>query len=257
MSQIMRNFVRTMYAQEEIKPYAASGEKGQQVEQMFDGIAHSYDRLNHVLSLGIDRRWRRKTIKALLPYGPQRILDIATGTGDFALLAAELLKPESIVGADLSEGMMQIGRQKVEKAGLSKTISFQKEDCMALSFADGSFDAVIAAYGVRNFADLDRGLREMLRVLRPGGHVAILELAAPKRFPMKQLFWLYSHAVMPLVGKLVSKDKRAYSYLPQTMEAVPQGKNMQAIMEKAGFEDVRFKAFTFGLSTMYIGKRND
>ena len=250
MSQIMRNFVRTMYAREEIKPYAASGEKGQQVEQMFDGIAHSYDRLNHMLSLGIDRRWRRKTIKALLPYKPQRMLDIATGTGDFALLAAELLKSESIVGADLSEG-------KVEKAGLSKTISFQKEDCMNLSFADGSFDAVIAAYGVRNFADLDRGLREMLRVLRPGGHVAILELAAPKRFPMKQLFWLYSHAVMPLVGKLVSKDKRAYSYLPQTMEAVPQGKDMQAIMEKAGFEDVRFKAFTFGLSTMYIGKRND
>lgn len=255
MSQIMRNFVRTMYAQEEIKPYGTGGDKGQQVEQMFDGIAHSYDRLNHVLSLGIDRRWRRKTIKALLPYKPQRMLDIATGTGDFALLAAEMLKPESIVGADLSEGMMQIGRQKVEKAGLSKTISFQKEDCMNLSFADGSFDAVIAAYGVRNFADLDRGLREMLRVLRPGGHVAILELATPKRFLMKQLFWLYSHAVMPLVGKLVSKDKRAYSYLPQTMEAVPQGKDMQAIMEKAGFHNVSFKPFTFGLSTMYLADK--
>ena len=246
-----------MYAQEKIKPYAKDGDKGRQVEQMFDGIAHSYDRLNHLLSLGIDRGWRRKTIKALLPYRHEEVLDIATGTGDFALLAAEMLNPKRIVGADLSEGMMEIGRQKAEKAGLEKIITFRREDCMNLSFADGSFDAVIAAYGVRNFTDLDCGLREMLRVLRPGGHVTILELAAPKRFPMKQLFWLYSHAVMPLVGKLVSKDKRAYSYLPQTMEAVPQGKDMQSIMEKAGFEDVRFKAFTFGLSTMYIGKRND
>ncbi|MBO4593674.1 MAG: bifunctional demethylmenaquinone methyltransferase/2-methoxy-6-polyprenyl-1,4-benzoquinol methylase UbiE [Bacteroidaceae bacterium] len=244
-----------MYAQEKIKPYNDAGEKGKQVEQMFDGIAHSYDRLNHMLSLGIDRRWRRKTIKALLPYAHNEILDIATGTGDFALLAARLLKPQRIVGADISEGMMQIARQKTLKAGLSDIISFKHEDCMALSFADGSFDAVTVAYGVRNYADLDRGLKEMLRVLRPGGHVAILELATPKSTPMKQLFWLYSHAVMPLVGKIVSKDKRAYAYLPQTMEAFPQGEIMKTIMERAGFSQVSFKRFTGGLSTMYIGKK--
>ena len=246
-----------MYAQEEIKPYGKEGEKGRQVERMFDDIAHSYDRLNHLLSLGIDRGWRRKTIEALLPHKPARLLDIATGTGDFAILAAKILNPQQIVGADLSEGMMQVARQKVAEAGLGDIISFQREDCMSLSFADGSFDAVTVAYGVRNYADLDRGLKEMLRVLKPGGHAVILELAAPRRFPMKQMFWLYSHAVMPMVGKIVSKDKHAYSYLPKTMEAVPQGKDMKAIMEKAGFEDVRFKAFTCGLSTMYIGKRND
>ena len=244
-----------MYAQEEIKPYSPDGEKGQQVEQMFNGIAPSYDRLNHLLSLGIDRGWRRKTIKALLPYKPKSVLDIATGTGDFALLAAKILQPQTIVGADISEGMMDIARQKVEKAGLTDIISFKKEDCMALSFADATYDAVIVAYGVRNYADLDRGLKEMLRVLKPGGHAAILELAAPRRFPMKQMFWLYSHAFMPLVGKIVSKDKRAYSYLPETMEAFPQGKEMQAIMERAGFADVRFKAFTCGLSTMYIASK--
>ena len=246
-----------MYAQEEIKPYSTEGGKGQQVEQMFDNIAHSYDRLNHVLSLGTDRGWRRKTIQALLPYSPKTVLDIATGTGDFALLSAKILQPQSIVGADISEGMMQIAQQKVEKAGLAHIISFRKEDCMNLTFADATFDAVTVAYGVRNYADLDRGLREMLRVLKPSGHAAILELAAPRRFPMKQMFWLYSHAYMPMVGKVVSKDKRAYSYLPQTMEAFPQGKEMKAIMERAGFADVSFRAFTCGLSTMYIGKKHD
>ncbi len=241
-----------MYTQEKIKPYDQAGEKGQQVEQMFDSIAHSYDLLNHLLSLGIDRSWRRKTIKALLPYKHDHILDIATGTGDFALLEAKILSPDKIIGADLSEGMMRVGEEKVQKAGLSDVISFKKEDCMQLSFADGTFDAVTVAYGVRNYQDLDRGLREMLRVLKPGGHVAILELTAPKKFPMKQLFWIYSHVVMPLVGKIISKDSRAYTYLPATMEVFPQGEVMQGIMQKAGFKDVRFKRFTFGLSTMYI-----
>lgn len=244
--------LRKMYAQEKIKPYDQAGEKGQQVEQMFDGIAHSYDLLNHLLSMGIDRSWRRKTIKALLGYDHDEILDIATGTGDFALLEAKILQPKKIIGADLSEGMMEVGRQKVKKVGLENVISFQKEDCMNLTFEDNTFDAVTVAYGVRNYQDLDRGLREMLRVLKPGGHVAILELCTPKSFPMKQLFWVYSRVVMPLVGKLVSKDARAYSYLPATMEAFPQGEIMKGIMEKAGFEGVTFKRFTAGLSTMYI-----
>ena len=243
------------YQQETIKPYSEDGAKGEQVERMFDQIAHSYDFLNHTLSLGIDRSWRKAAIDSLKPYAPQRILDVATGTGDFALMAAERLQPQSLVGADLSEGMLNVGREKVERAGKSDIITMQKEDCMALSCADNTFDAVTVAYGVRNFEDLDRGLREMLRVLKPGGRLVIIELTSPVHFPMKQLFWLYAHVWMPLVGKLISRDSRAYSYLPATMEAFPQGEVMQGIIEKAGFQSVKFRRFTFGLSTLYTAEK--
>lgn len=243
------------YQQETIKPYSEDGAKGEQVERMFDQIAHSYDFLNHTLSLGIDRTWRKAAIDSLKPYAPQRILDVATGTGDFALMAAERLQPQSLVGADLSEGMLNVGREKVERAGKSGIITMQKEDCMALSFADNTFDAVTVAYGVRNFEELDRGLREMLRVLKPGGRLVIIELTSPVHFPMKQLFWLYAHVWMPLVGKLISRDSRAYSYLPATMEAFPQGEVMQGIIEKAGFQSVKFRRFTFGLSTLYTAEK--
>lgn len=236
-------------------PYNGEEEKTPQVERMFNGIAHSYDRLNHLLSFDIDRRWRRHTIRALQPYSHNQILDIATGTGDFAILAARLLHPAHIIGADISQGMMDVARKKALEAGLAEVISFQKEDCMRLSFPDDSFDAVTVAYGVRNFSDLDRGLKEMLRVLKPGGHAAILELSAPARFPMKQLFWLYAHVVMPTVGALISKDAKAYQYLPASMEAFPQGEQMRAILQKAGYQDVRFRRFTFGLSTMYIASK--
>ena len=243
------------YQQETIKPYSEDGAKGEQVERMFDQIAHSYDFLNHTLSLGIDRSWRKAAIDSLKPYAPQRILDVATGTGDFALMAAERLQPLSLVGADLSEGMLNVGRVKVERAGKSDIITMQKEDCMALSFEDNTFDAVTVAYGVRNFEDLDCGLREMLRVLKPGGRLVIIELTSPVHFPMKQLFWLYAHVWMPLVGKLISRDSRAYSYLPATMEAFPQGEVMQGIIEKAGFQSVKFRRFTFGLSTLYTAEK--
>ena len=239
------------YRQEAIKPYADGGAKAEQVERMFDRIAPTYDLLNHGLSLGIDKRWRRAAIDSLRPHTPQRILDVATGTGDFALLAARELHPEQLLGVDLSEGMMQVGREKVAKAGLQGVISFRREDCLALNLPDGSFDAVTVAYGIRNFADLDRGLREMLRVLRPGGRLVIIELTAPRRFPMRQLFWLYSHLLMPVLGRLVSRDGSAYKYLPATMEAFPQGEQMQGILRRAGFTDVRFRRFTFGLSTLY------
>lgn len=239
------------YQQEQIKPYSQDGEKGAQVEQMFDQIAHSYDLLNHLLSLGIDRSWRRAAIDSLKPFAPKRLLDVATGTGDFALLAMQRLQLDSLLGIDLSEGMLAVGREKVERAGQSHKITLQKDDCMQLSLADDSFDAVTVAYGVRNFADLDRGLREMRRVLRPEGRLVIIELTSPTRFPMRQLFWLYAHVLMPLIGRLVSKDSRAYTYLPATMEAFPQGEVMQQILQKAGFREVRFKRFTFGLSTLY------
>lgn len=244
-----------MYEQEKIKPYEGNGHKREQVERMFDNIAHSYDLLNHSLSWGIDRRWRRIAIDSLRPFKPQRILDIATGTGDFAILSARRLSPQSITGADISEGMMQIGRQKVKELGLEHIIGFQREDCAALSFPDGTFDAVTVAYGVRNFESLDDGLREICRVLKPGGHLLIVELSSPKGFPMKQLFSVYAKVVMPTIGKIISKDSSAYTYLPATMAAFPQGEVMQAILKKAGFGEVSFKRFTFGISTMYLATK--
>lgn len=243
------------YRQETIKPYGEAGTKGEQVERMFDSIAHSYDLLNHALSFGIDRRWRRAAIDSLAPHAPRRMLDVATGTGDFALLAARRLRPESLLGVDLSEGMLAVGRDKVERAGLAGTIRFQREDCMKLSLPDDAFDAVTVAYGIRNFEDLDRGLREMRRVMRPGGRLVIIELTAPRRFPMRQLFRLYSHVLMPLLGRLVSRDSRAYTYLPATMEAFPQGEQMQEILRRAGYREVRFRRFTFGLSTLYTATK--
>lgn len=240
------------YKQETIKPYSQEGEKGKQVEQMFDNIAHSYDLLNHLLSFGIDRHWRRAALEMLKPFAPKRMLDMATGTGDFALEAMKIVKPDELLGADLSEGMLEVARHKAQ--GI-KGIRFEKHDCMNLELEDNSFDAVTVAYGVRNFPDLECGLRELLRVLRPGGHLVIIELTSPRKFPMKQLFWLYSHLLMPLVGKIVSRDAKAYTYLPATMEAFPQGEIMQGILEKTGYCEVSFKRFTFGLSTLYFATK--
>lgn len=243
-----------MYQQETIKPYN-SGDKATQVEQMFDNIAPAYDTLNHRLSWNIDRGWRRKAIGQLAPYYPQVILDIATGTGDFALLAAELLQPKRLIGADISEGMMNIGRQKVAQRGLQHIISFEKEDCTRLSYPDGTFDAVTAAFGIRNFADLDQGLSEMCRVLKKGGHLSIVELTTPVTFPMRQLFHVYSHTVLPVYGRLVSHDDSAYSYLTKTIEAFPQGERMVDILRKAGFSEASFRRLTFGICTMYFATK--
>lgn len=243
-----------MYKQESVTPYG-EGSKQEQIRRMFDKIAPSYDRLNHALSLGIDRRWRRTAVDALGKHQPQQILDIATGTGDFALLLAKRIKPQHIVGADISEGMMAVGREKVKEEGLQNVISFQYEDCMQLSFPDGSFDAVTSSYGVRNFQNLDKGLQEMQRVLRPGGHLLIVELTPPPSFPMKQLFWLYAHVVMPLLGRLISHDDSAYTYLPASMEAFPQPEQMEGILRKAGFTEVQWRRFTFGINTMYLATK--
>ena len=183
------------------------------------------------------------------------MLDIATGTGDFAILSAKLLKPAQLVGADISEGMMEIGRQKVKKEGLDQIISFDKEDCLNLSYADNTFDAVTAAFGIRNFADLDQGLKEMCRVMKTGGHLSIVELTSPVSFPMKQLFHIYAHTVLPVYGRLISKDTSAYSYLTKTIEAFPQGEQMVGILKKAGFKEASFKRLTFGICTMYFATK--
>lgn len=243
-----------MYEQESIKPYN-SGEKGKQVEEMFNNIAPTYDTLNHRLSWDIDKGWRKKAIAQLQPFSPRHILDIATGTGDFAILAARMLTPEKLVGADISEGMMDIGRQKVKRARLEQIISFEKEDCLQLSYPENSFDAVTAAFGIRNFPDLDRGLKEIFRVLKPDGHLSIVELTAPVAFPMKQLFKVYSHTVLPIYGRLVSRDDSAYRYLTATIEAFPQGEQMVGILKKAGFSEARFERLTFGICTMYLATK--
>lgn len=244
-----------MYEQEKIKPYGDEGEKSEQVERMFDSIAPRYDKLNHLMSFDIDKRWRRKSILQLEPYHPRRILDIATGTGDYAILTAQLLHPEQLTATDISEGMMEIGRKKVEEKGLQHVITFAKEDCMKLSIPDNTYDAVTAAFGIRNFADLDQGLREMCRVLKSGGHVSIVELTHPTRFPMKQLFKVYSRTVLPLWGKIVSKDMSAYSYLSATIAAFPQGETMTEALHRAGFTSATFKRLTFGICTMYFATK--
>lgn len=222
---------------------------------MFNNIAPTYDTLNHRLSWDIDKGWRKKAIAQLQPFSPRHILDIATGTGDFAILAARMLTPEKLIGADISEGMMDIGRQKVKRARLEQIISFEKEDCLQLSYPENSFDAVTAAFGIRNFPDLDRGLKEIFRVIRPGGHLSIVELTSPVAFPMKQLFKVYSHTVLPIYGRLVSRDDSAYHYLTATIEAFPQGEQMVGILKKAGFSEARFERLTFGICTMYLATK--
>ena len=243
------------YEQDKINPYEDGVEKAQQVEQMFNNIAPTYDKLNHRLSWNIDKGWRKKAIRSLKPFEPKILLDIATGTGDFAILAARMLHPDKLIGADISEGMMVIGREKVKTAGLQQVISFEKEDCTNLSYPEATFDAVIAAFGIRNFANLDKGLAEMCRVLKPGGHLSIVELTSPVSFPMKQLFHIYSHTVLPIYGRLISKDTSAYSYLTKTIEAFPQGELMVRILKDAGFKQAEFKRLTFGICTMYFATK--
>jgi demethylmenaquinone methyltransferase/2-methoxy-6-polyprenyl-1,4-benzoquinol methylase len=243
------------YKIEKILPYAVdTTSKSTQVERMFDEIAGQYDLLNHTLSLGIDTYWRKKGILALESLAPKKILDIATGTGDLALEAYRLLKPEKITGIDISEKMMVIGREKVAKAGLSGKIDFEWQNCAGLQLETDSFDAGMVAFGVRNFENLDKSLLEILRVLRPGGKLMILELSSPEYFPMKQGYRIYSKLI-PLVGKWISRNTVAYRYLPQSIQAFPQNKEMAGILEKNGFTDVSYQKLSFGVCTMYIGNK--
>ncbi len=240
---------------EQILPYNDNGEKSEQIERMFDSIAFAYDKLNRTLSLGIDRFWRWRGIRFLKRFAPVDILDIATGTGDLAIKMARAMPACRVTGADISTQMMQIGQMKAEKAGVAGHITFERQDCLSLSYPADSFDAVTAAFGVRNFENLGVGLREMYRVLRPGGNLLILELSQPESFPMKQLYSLYSRTVIPYFGKLFSKEKAAYDYLPASIRVVPQGKEMAHLLELAGFTETRAIPMTFGICTLYIGKK--
>lgn len=222
---------------------------------MFDNIASGYDDLNHNMSLGVDSHWRQYVIDYLEMGGawPSRILDVATGTGDLALLAAVRLEPDEVIGIDISEEMMKIGREKVEAAGLGDAIKFQNEDCAHMSFADKSFDAVVSAFALRNFEDLQQCLNEMYRVLEPGGTIAVIDLCNPKHFPMKQLFAIYQKFIMPLVSRRFIGDKEAASYLNDTMKVVPSGKDMARLFERAGFQNVNYRALQFGMCYLYTG----
>ncbi|MDR1500612.1 MAG: bifunctional demethylmenaquinone methyltransferase/2-methoxy-6-polyprenyl-1,4-benzoquinol methylase UbiE [Tannerellaceae bacterium] len=244
-----------MTGAEKILPYNEAGHKGAQVRRMFDGIAGTYDTLNHKLSLGIDRRWRAKAIDCLLPYAPRNVLDVATGTGDLAIAMCEALRPVQITAVDISEGMMAVGRIKASNAGCSDTISFEYGDCLSLPYADGSFDAVTSAFGVRNFENIEDGMAEMYRVMKPGGHLVVLELSHPRQFPVRQLYGIYSKAIIPRVGRLLSKDAAAYNYLPASVKAVPQGEVMAGMLGRQGFINVEVQTFTLGICSLYRGEK--
>ena len=231
----------------------------EKIQQMFDGIAPDYDRLNHLMSLGVDRSWRRRALREIVDAGrAQSILDIACGTGDFSLAIADRMHPDSrIIGLDLSEGMLAVMRDKVAKAGLEGRISCEQGDSEAMRFADASFDVVTIAFGIRNFAHREAALREILRVLKPGGRLVILELSVPENRILRWGYNLYFKHFVPWIGGRISGDKAAYTYLPTSVQAFPGRREWTATMSSCGYAQVRHKAFTLGLCRMYVGEKEN
>lgn len=240
---------------EQIKPYDSVRPKTEQVEEMFDSIAPAYDFMNRAMTLGIDKLWRAKAVKMIRRRQPADILDVATGTGDLAIKLAREIPGVRITGVDLSEQMLAIGRDKVRLAGLSDRISLSKADCLALPMADASFDAVTVAYGVRNFEHLAQGYREMARVLRPGGMLCVVELSVPQSRLVRPFYELYTRRIIPVIGRMVSSDRSAYTYLPASIAAMPQGERMLAIMEEAGLVRPALRPLTLGVCTIYTAFR--
>lgn len=244
------------YNHDTIKPFATEDStKKEQVAKMFDQIAFRYDFLNRFLSVGIDIGWRKKAIRQLKELHPQKILDVATGTADVALLAYQILQPKEIVGIDISNGMLELGRKKVAEKNLQNYITLQTGDSEAIKFTDATFDAITVAFGVRNFADLEKGLGEMLRVLRPNGKLVILEFSKPKSKIVRFFCDLYTHNIGPRAGKLIAKNKDAYQYLNESIEAFPEGNTFLQIMEKVGYQNVYCKPLSFGICTIYCGSK--
>ena len=234
-----------------MKPYREEGTKKEQVREMFDNIAPTYDTLNRTLSVGIDRLWRRRTVRMVRRVCPQRVLDVATGTGDLALALARAMNDCSVTGMDLSEGMLALAREKARREGLDERVEFLCGDAERMEFADGGFDAVTVAFGVRNFSDLHAGLCEIGRVLRRGGMVAVLELSIPGNPVIRWLYGIYSRTLMPLLGGAVSHDGAAYRYLPRSVEEFPSPEKFMDIMSQAGFADCRHTSLTFGTARIY------
>ena len=237
---------------EAVKPYHQQGSKKEQVAGMFNNIAHRYDFLNRSLSLGIDVLWRRKAIAQLEGQKPEMILDVATGTADLALEAIRL-NPKKIIGIDISVGMLEIGREKIAKRRLSDRIELVEADSQNMPFADNTFDAVTVAFGVRNFENPVTGLNEIYRVLHEGGKLVVLEFSQPRKFPIRQLYWFYFNHILPFFGRLFSKDDSAYTYLPESVKAFPDGNGFLQIMSEAGFKCNTSKPLTFGISSIYTG----
>ena len=240
-----------------ITPYVTPEQeaKKNQVARMFDGIAHRYDFLNHFFSLGIDVLWRKSCIRILRNEQPEKLLDVATGTADFAIEAVRMGLDVHVTGVDISAGMLDVGREKIAARGWNDRIELIQGDSVALPFDDGSFDGFTVAFGVRNFEDLQGGLQDMLRVLKPGAMGLVLEFSKPKHFPIKQVFGLYFKHIMPTVGKWVSKDPAAYTYLPESVQAFPEGEAFLDEMRKAGYVDVKAKGLTGGIATIYTGRK--
>ena len=233
-----------------VTPYNNTETKKKQVTKMFDNIAGSYDFLNHTLSLGMDNIWRKIAIKKL-NNKPATILDIATGTGDFAISATKYTNA-TITGIDISQGMLDVGIEKITRKGLTDRIHLQLADSENLPFHDNSYDAITAGFGVRNFEDLNKGLSEMYRTLKPRGIVAILEPSEPSHFPLKQFYNLYFHHILPFIGGIISKDKNAYTYLPDSVSAFPSGNNFLTELDKVGFKECKHIPLTFGIVSLYI-----
>jgi len=228
--------------------------KKEQVAAMFDNIAPKYDFLNQLLSLGIHKGWRKKAIGLLQAQKPKLILDIATGTADFAIEAMKL-NPVKVIGVDISEGMLKLGRDKINKLGLQDKIELKLGDSESLPFHDNNFDAITVGFGVRNFENLEKGIADIHRVLNPNGMLVILEFSKPGRFPVKQVYNFYFKYVTPFVGKLFSKDSSAYTYLPESVNAFPAGDAFLKILGKAGFKETKAISLTFGIASIYIAKK--
>ena len=242
------------FAHDKVVPNAGSDKtKTQQVAEMFDDIAGRYDFMNRFLSAGIDISWRKKMLNQLKPLKPATILDVATGTADVAIMAARILQPQKIVGIDISEGMLAFGRKKINKLGLGHLIELLNGDSETIKFPDASFDAVTVAFGVRNFQNLEKGLSEIKRVLRPGGKLVILEFSKPKTPGIKQLYNVYMNVVAPNVGKLFSKNRNAYKYLDESIKKFPEGQNFTFILDELGYTNTYCKPLSFGICSIYCG----
>jgi demethylmenaquinone methyltransferase/2-methoxy-6-polyprenyl-1,4-benzoquinol methylase len=238
-----------------VKPYgAADKSKKEEVATMFNNISRRYDFLNHFLSLGIDRIWRKKAVNMLRELKPQRILDLASGTGDFAIASLKL-HPKEIIGMDISEGMLAVGKEKMKKKGVETIISMRLGDSENLPFEDNYFDALTVGFGVRNYENLSKGLTEMLRVVRPGGKIIILEFSKPKKFPVKHYFAFHSKYIIPFFGKYISKDDKAYAYLPESVQAFPEGMDFMNILQSIGYKNVSEKLVSGGIATIYSGDK--
>ncbi len=237
-----------------VKPYQTDKSKKEEVAQMFNNISARYDFLNHFLSLGIDHIWRRKAVRTIADLKPKKILDLATGTGDFAIALLKL-HPEKIIGMDISSGMLEVGKTKMIHKKVDHIIEMQLGDSENMPFEEGYFDAITVGFGVRNYENLNKGLSEMLRVTRKGGKIVILEFSKPKRFPIKQLFSFYSRFIIPFVGKRISRDEKAYAYLPESVAAFPEGQEFVKILVSLGYQNVNAKMVSGGIATIYSGTK--